>query len=53
MWCYGISRESWFILERLEEPKPSEEILIKYPSIREDFRCADFMVIKCRKKNFE
>ncbi|MCM3405366.1 class I SAM-dependent methyltransferase [Cytobacillus oceanisediminis] len=40
-----------FILEELIEPKPSEEMLRKYPSFEEDFRCADFIVFKLRKKS--
>jgi 2-polyprenyl-3-methyl-5-hydroxy-6-metoxy-1,4-benzoquinol methylase len=38
-----------FILESIVEPKPSKEMLIKYPSFEEDFRCADFIVFKLRK----
>ncbi|MBM7583703.1 ubiquinone/menaquinone biosynthesis C-methylase UbiE [Bacillus pakistanensis] len=45
--------ETGFILERLVEPKPSEEILVNHPSFREDFRCADFMVFKLRKNKFD
>jgi len=39
-----------FILEGLVEPKPSEEMLSKYPAFEEDFRCADFIVFKLRKQ---
>ncbi|MEH7121882.1 class I SAM-dependent methyltransferase [Bacillus sp. JJ1773] len=39
-----------FHLEGLIEPKPSEEMLRKYPSFEEDFRSADFIVFKLRKK---
>lgn len=38
-----------FILEELVEPKPSKEMLSKYPSFEEDLRCADFIVFKLRK----
>ncbi|MDL4840195.1 class I SAM-dependent methyltransferase [Aquibacillus rhizosphaerae] len=38
-----------FVLKSLVEPKPSEEILKKYPSFEEDFRCADFMVFELKK----
>jgi 2-polyprenyl-3-methyl-5-hydroxy-6-metoxy-1,4-benzoquinol methylase len=38
-----------FILERIVEPKPSKEMLKKYPSFEEDFRCADFIVFKLKK----
>ncbi|KKB75528.1 MULTISPECIES: class I SAM-dependent methyltransferase [Bacillus] len=38
-----------FMLEGLVEPKPSEEMLKKYPSFEEDFRCPDFIVFKLRK----
>jgi ubiquinone/menaquinone biosynthesis C-methylase UbiE len=38
-----------FTLESLIEPKPSEEVLKKYPSFEEDFRCADFIVFKLKK----
>lgn len=39
-----------FTIEGLIEPKPSEEMLSKYPSFEEDFRSADFIVFKLRKK---
>lgn len=35
-----------FCIEEIVEPKPSEEMLEKHPSFREDFRCCDFMVFK-------
>ncbi|MCM3169878.1 class I SAM-dependent methyltransferase [Peribacillus frigoritolerans] len=38
-----------FILECIIEPKPSKEMLEKYPSFEEDFRCADFIVFKLKK----
>lgn len=38
-----------FILEGIVEPKPSDEMLKKYPSFEEDFRCADFIVFKLKK----
>lgn len=38
-----------FTLEGLVEPKPSEEMLNKYPTFEEDFRCADFIVFKLKK----
>lgn len=38
-----------FILESLVEPKPSKEMLQKYPSFEEDLRCADFIVFKLKK----
>lgn len=38
-----------FILESIIEPKPSKEMLEKYPSFEEDFRCADFIVFKLKK----
>ncbi len=38
-----------FVLEGIVEPKPSEEMLQKYPSFKEDERCADFIVFKLRK----
>ena len=38
-----------FILESIVEPKPSKEMLKKYPSFEEDFRCADFIVFKLKK----
>lgn len=38
-----------FSLEEMVEPKPSEEMLLKYPSFEEDFRCADFVIFKIRK----
>lgn len=38
-----------FILESIVEPKPTKEMLKKYPSFEEDFRCADFIVFKLKK----
>lgn len=38
-----------FTLEAIVEPKPSEQLLNKYPHFAEDFRCADFIVFKLRK----
>ncbi|WP_202081185.1 class I SAM-dependent methyltransferase [Caldalkalibacillus salinus] len=38
-----------FRIEQLVEPKPSSEILEKYPSFTEDFRCSDFLVFKLAK----
>ncbi|UOY87677.1 class I SAM-dependent methyltransferase [Bacillus glycinifermentans] len=39
-----------FMLEGIIEPKPSEEMLKKYPSFEEDFRCPDFIVFKLKKR---
>ncbi|WP_042147234.1 class I SAM-dependent methyltransferase [Paucisalibacillus sp. EB02] len=38
-----------FIVEDLVEPKPSKEILRKYPELKEDLNCADFVVFKLGK----
>ena len=38
-----------FQIEEMIEPKPSIEMLEKYPSFEEDFRCSDFLVFKLRK----
>ncbi|WP_409972914.1 class I SAM-dependent methyltransferase [Bacillus sp. Bva_UNVM-123] len=38
-----------FSIVSVEEPKPSKEMLEKYPSFEEDFRCADFIVFKVKK----
>ncbi|MBO1004209.1 class I SAM-dependent methyltransferase [Pseudogracilibacillus auburnensis] len=38
-----------FVLESIVEPKPSTDMLKKYPSFEEDFRCADFIVFKLKK----
>lgn len=38
-----------FQLEAVEEPRPSKEMLKKYPSFKEDLRCPDFIVFKLRK----
>lgn len=40
---------SGFQMEEMIEPKPSDEMLEKYPSFEEDFRCSDFLVFKLRK----
>ncbi|WP_271750691.1 class I SAM-dependent methyltransferase [Bacillus paralicheniformis] len=45
----NILMKTGFMLESIVEPKPSEEILKKYPSFAEDFRCPDFIVFKLRK----
>ncbi|WP_280771589.1 class I SAM-dependent methyltransferase [Salipaludibacillus daqingensis] len=41
--------QTGFVLESIVEPKPSIEMLKKYPSFEEDFRCADFIVFKLKK----
>ncbi|MEK4946490.1 MAG: class I SAM-dependent methyltransferase [Carnobacterium inhibens] len=41
--------QTGFTLECMVEPVPSKEMLEKYPSFEEDFRCADFMVFKLKK----
>ena len=46
---FNAITEAGFILEGLVEPKPSSEMLGKYPSFEEDFRCSDFIVFKLRK----
>ncbi len=38
-----------FVLESIVEPKPSKEMLEKYPSFEEDLRCPDFIVFKLKK----
>ncbi|GAA0422555.1 class I SAM-dependent methyltransferase [Virgibacillus salarius] len=38
-----------FVLESIIEPQPSKDMLKKYPSFAEDFRCPDFIVFKLRK----
>ncbi|WP_270179735.1 class I SAM-dependent methyltransferase [Alkalihalobacillus sp. CinArs1] len=38
-----------FTIVKVVEPTPSEEILKKYPTFEEDFRCADFIVFQLRK----
>ncbi|KAA1191458.1 class I SAM-dependent methyltransferase [Paenibacillus sp. B2(2019)] len=38
-----------FQINEMIEPKPSAEMLEKYPSFEEDFRCSDFLVFKLRK----
>jgi len=40
-----------FILECIVEPKPSKEMLKKYPSFEEDLRCPDFIVFKLKKES--
>lgn len=41
--------QTGFLIEEVVEPKPSEEVLMKYPSFGEDLRCADFLVFKVKK----
>jgi len=38
-----------FRLEAMIEPKPSDEMLLKYPSFKEDLRCSDFLVFHLKK----
>jgi ubiquinone/menaquinone biosynthesis C-methylase UbiE len=38
-----------FRLESIVEPKPSQEMLKKYPAFEEDLRCPDFIVFKLTK----
>lgn len=46
---FNAITEAGFMIEELVEPKPSEDMLCKYPSFREDFRKSDFIVFKLRK----
>jgi ubiquinone/menaquinone biosynthesis C-methylase UbiE len=41
--------QTGFVIEGIVEPKPSPEMLGKYPSFEEDLRCPDFIVFKLRK----
>ena len=41
--------EAGFQIEEIVEPTPSEEMLKKYPSFREDFRSPDFIVFRLKK----
>ncbi|WP_155590447.1 class I SAM-dependent methyltransferase [Lysinibacillus cavernae] len=41
--------QAGFTIENMIEPKPSQEILEKYPQFEEDLHCADFIVFKLRK----
>lgn len=38
-----------FRIEEIVEPKPSAEMIEKYPSFKEDLRCSDFIVFKLSK----
>jgi hypothetical protein len=42
-------RSAGFSVERLVEPKPSEQVLAQYPAFREDLRMAHFIVFGCVK----
>jgi ubiquinone/menaquinone biosynthesis C-methylase UbiE len=42
-------KDAGFIVDDLIEPKPSAEMLKKYPSFKEDLRSSDFIVFKLRK----
>ncbi len=46
---FSTIKEAGFQIEQLLEPKPSKEMLMKYPSFEEDLRCSDFLVFKLRK----
>ncbi|MER2008520.1 MAG: class I SAM-dependent methyltransferase [Psychrobacillus sp.] len=41
--------EAGFLIEEIVEPTPSEEMLKKYPTFREDFRSPDFIVFRLKK----
>ncbi len=41
--------QSGFTIEAIVEPKPSQDMLEKYPQFEEDLHCADFIVFKLRK----
>lgn len=45
----NILLKTGFTIESVIEPKPSYEMLKKYPSYAEDYRCADFIVFKLKK----
>lgn len=38
-----------FVIENMVEPKPSDEMIEKYPSFKEDLRSPNFLVFKLRK----
>ncbi|GGA72469.1 class I SAM-dependent methyltransferase [Ornithinibacillus halotolerans] len=42
-------RKAGFTLMDMEEPKPTEDVLKKYPELKEDFNCADFIIFICEK----
>ncbi|KPN95151.1 class I SAM-dependent methyltransferase [Lysinibacillus sp. ZYM-1] len=42
-------RQTGFTIENIVEPKPSQEMLEKYPQFVEDLHCADFIVFKLKK----
>jgi len=42
-------RQAGFTIENIVEPKPSQEMLGKYPQFVEDLHCADFIVFKLKK----
>jgi 2-polyprenyl-3-methyl-5-hydroxy-6-metoxy-1,4-benzoquinol methylase len=41
--------EAGFVVESLVEPKPSEEMIRKYPGFKDDLRMCHFLVFKARK----
>ncbi len=42
-------RQAGFTIETIVEPKPSQDMLKKYPQFVEDLHCADFIVFKLKK----
>ena len=42
-------RQAGFTIETMVEPKPSQDMLKKYPQFAEDLHCADFIVFKLKK----
>ena len=43
-------REAGFAVEALVEPRPSEEMLSRYPEFRDDLRMCHFLAFKARKR---
>jgi 2-polyprenyl-3-methyl-5-hydroxy-6-metoxy-1,4-benzoquinol methylase len=44
---FGAVRRAGFSVDQLIEPKPSDEVLARYPAFRDDLRMAHFIVFGC------
>jgi ubiquinone/menaquinone biosynthesis C-methylase UbiE len=48
----NVILDAGFRISAMVEPKPSNEMIEKYPSFKEDFRSSDFLVFKLIKEKF-
>ena len=46
---FNTIKNAGFTIEELNEPKPSEEMMKKYPAFKDDWRMSQFLIFKLRK----